>query len=64
MKQRDLQESEKLQALLDEYERLYRVANAALSTINIRSRTNWHLFYEANEHLSSVVEKLKNLNGH
>lgn len=64
MKQRDLQESEELQALLDEYERLNRVANAALSTINIRSRPNWHLFYEANEHLSSVVEKLKNLNGH
>lgn len=64
MKQRNLQEDEELQALLDEYERLNRIACAALSTVNIRSRPNWHQFYEANEEMSSLVEKLKGLNGH
>lgn len=64
MRQRSLQEDDELQALLDEYERLNRVANAALSTINIRSRPNWLQFYEANDQMASIVEKLKTLNGH
>lgn len=64
MKQRNLQEDERLQALLDEYERLNRVASAALSTVNIRSRPNWHQFYEASEQMSRVVEKIKKLNEH
>jgi hypothetical protein len=64
MKQRTFQENEELQALLDEYERLNRVAGAALSTVNIRSRPNWHQFYEASEQMSSIVEQLKHLNGH
>ena len=64
MKELNFQEKEELQALLDEYERLNRVAGAALSTVNIRSRPNWHQFYEASEQMSSLIEKLKYLNGH
>ena len=64
MKQRNFQEDEELQALLDEYKRLNRIAGAALSTVNIRSRPNWHQFYEASEAMSSLVEKLKGVNGH
>lgn len=64
MKQRNLLEDEELQALLDEYERLNRVAGAALSTVNIRSRPNWHQFYEANELMISIVERVRKLNGH
>lgn len=64
MKQRSLQENDELQALLDEYERLNGVANAALSTINIRSRPNWLQFYEANDQMTSIVERLKIMNGH
>jgi hypothetical protein len=60
----ELSRKEELQALLDEYERLNRVAGAALSTVNIRSRPNWHQFYEASEQMSSLIEKLKYLNGH
>jgi hypothetical protein len=64
VKQRNLQEDEELQALLDEYERLSRVANAALSTVNIRSRPNWLQFYEANEQMVAAVERIRRLNGH
>jgi hypothetical protein len=64
MKQRSFEETEEVQALLDEYERLSRAANVALSSNNLRSRPNWHRFYEAHDQIISVVERLKSLNGH
>jgi hypothetical protein len=64
VKQRNRQEDEELQTLLDEYERLNRVASAALSTVNIRSRPNWHQFYEASEQMTLAVEEIRKLNGH
>jgi hypothetical protein len=64
MKQRDLTQDTQLEALLDEYRRLNRIADEALSSNNLRSRPNWFRFYEAHEEITSVVEKMKLLNGH
>ena len=64
MKQRSLQEEEEFQVLLDELERMSRVANAALSSNNLRGRPNWHLFYEAHAYLGEIVDQIRRLNGH
>ena len=64
MKQRDLTQDTQLEAMLDEYQRLNRIADESLSSDNLRSRPNWLRFYEAHEKISLVVEKMKSLNGH
>jgi hypothetical protein len=64
MRQRSLQEEEELQQLLDERERLVRVASDALSSDNPRSRPNWFQFYEAHAWISVIVDQIRRLNGH
>jgi hypothetical protein len=64
MKPRTPREDYELQEMLDERERLVRVANNALSSDNPRGRPNWHLFYEAHAWIGVIVDQIRRLNGH
>lgn len=56
----ELRERDKLVA---EYARLTLVAAESLLLMPVRARPNWVLFYSAQDQISSLVARIKEING-
>ena len=48
--------------LLEEYRDLSKMAEDALTGIPIRGRPNWEKFYEVQDRISAVVQRVRNIN--
>jgi hypothetical protein len=48
--------------LLEEYRDLTKIAEEALTGIPIRGRPNWEKFYEVQERIASVVQRIRDIN--